>query len=196
MALCNGNIYYGVYRGEFGGALYKLNITTGEWSKIENEIPFKQVLDLCPTPNGNLNIICSLSHLGNKYGRISTITPTGIENNWIISNRGKSDKRWEHEITNFSSLKFNKLEEQVLLTTDLGLLVNRNNKWIRLTPDWNNHIYVSTFLILNENEYLLGTYDRGAAILNIKDKTEKVILFNTSPPTGEGDQKNLPPGQK
>jgi len=178
--LWNGNLYYGYDRGEFGGGLYKLILSTGEWVTVDHEMPFRQVSDLCLTPNGNLKIVCGLSHLGGRYGRISTLTPKGIENDWVISNHGESDRRWKYEITDFSTLRFNKAGEQILFTPHLGLLVYRDDKWIRITPNWRNHFYVSSFLILNDNKYVLGTYDAGVVIINLKDKTEKIIRLATS----------------
>ena len=179
-ALWNGDLYCGIDRGEFGGGLYKLIIATGEWSEIENEKPFSHVSDLCPTPDGNLKVVCGISHMGGVYGRISTLTTNGIENNWFISNHGNTDQRWEYKITDFTALRFSKEGEQLLFTPSLGLLVCRDDKWIRLTPDWNNHAYVSSFLALNDDEYILGTYDSGIAIINLKEKKEKLIRLATS----------------
>lgn len=196
--LWEDNIYYGYDHGEFGGGLFELNLTSCQWTEVTGKLPqldysnnprklieiedssVNHVSSLCISPDGNLKVVGGLSHLGGKYGRIAELTEQGLKNELYISNYLESNEGWEYETTDFASLRFNDHGEPVLFTPHLGLLVYRNEKWNRLTPTWDNHFYVSSFIILNDDEYILGTYDAGVAIINLKKKTERVIRLATS----------------
>ena len=193
--LWSGNVYYGMDRGEFGGGFYKLDLFTGVWVEVAGTLPkystapgelaygsdmlLRNVTDICLTPDGNMKIICGCSHMGFFYGQIVRNSGDGLESELLI-HRSITNKNWAYKAASFEAIQFNKNGEQILLTSNLGLLAYRSNKWVRLTPQWNDHVYLTSFLILNDEQYLIGTFDAGLVVVDLKKKTEKVIQLATS----------------
>lgn len=192
-----GSIYYGYDRGEWGGGLRKLDLSSGHWHEVTGKLPriegFKpnsklvyvddtplgNVTDICTTPEGNLKIVCGCSHMGMYWGQIVKLTDNGLENELYISVRNDNNN-WDFPVTDFDALQFNKDGEQVLLSPRLGLLAYRHDEWKRLTPHWADHAYLASFLILDADQYLIGTYDAGIVLIDLKMKTEKIIRLATS----------------
>jgi hypothetical protein len=195
--LWRGNVYYGYDRGEWGGGLRKLDLSTGQWKEVTGKLPtidyskpqgqlvfvddtpLSNVTDISITPDDNLKIICGCSHMGMYWGQIARVSDNDLVNELYISVRNDNNE-WDFPVTDFDALRFNNDGDQVLLSPRLGLLTYRNDEWKRLTPHWEDHAYLTSFLILNNDQYLIGTYDAGIVVIDLKKKTEKVIRLATS----------------
>ena len=117
--------------------------------------------------------------MGMYWGQIAKLAGNGLENELYISVHSDNNN-WDFPVTDFDALQFNKDGEQVLLSPRLGLLTYCHDEWKRLTPNWADHAYLTSFLILDDEMYLIGTYDAGIVLIDFKTKTEKVIRLATS----------------
>jgi hypothetical protein len=197
-ALWDGNLYHGYDHGEFGGGLHKLDLASGHWSEVTGNLPqmdysthpiklvkvdkstVDHVSSLCIAPDGNLKIVGGLSHMMGKYGRIAELTKQGLKNETYISNFLESNEGWNHEVTDFLEMRYNSDKEPVLLTSGLGLLVQRSGQWERITPIWPDRFYTTSFLIINDEKYLFGTTSEGVVLVDLSNDTESIIRIPIS----------------
>jgi hypothetical protein len=177
-----GAVYVGRNCGEFGGGLYALNLSTGKWRK-EKSFFLKPVTDVLVGPDKALWVVCGLSHLGSISGRLSQITEKGVLDLLNVSGffeRREADSSWTHAPASFAALSFNERREPLLLTEHLGIMVKRGDQWERLTSKWLYHAYLTSLLVINSEQYLIGTFDAGLLFLDTRQNKEKIIRFATS----------------
>lgn len=165
--LFENNLYIGHDKGEWGGGLVCLDITTGK-SKIISEQKEESlgtpIRDLKIDPSGKLWIVEGLAHLGISNGTISMYDGEKVE---IFASNTFHNKgnfvNWPFEATAFDCLSFSN-QIPYLLTGSLGLLEYKNRKWKRLTLNWPNFTNVSSLYMLNKDTAIIGLYDAGVLI--------------------------------
>ena len=178
--LLGNKLYVGRDRGEFGGALYELDLSSARWRNLNGKVNSKPVVDLRRGPDGSLWIVSGLSHMGLRYGQIARLTAEGVQIDLTVTHDGCSVGNWKHEPSSFSALDFTSRGEPVLLAEELGLLVRQQGDWKRLTPDWPGFTYLSSLLIVGEEKFLIGTSDAGLVFVSLRERKEKIIRFATS----------------
>ncbi len=184
------DVYIGMNRGEWGGGLFKLNLSSGKWQQVYKESLHGPVTDICLSPDGSLWIVCGISHLVIVNGQLSQLTREGIKDVLHVSKHEATSANWKHKPTNFTALRFNSNGEPVILTPVVGLLVYRKGNWHRLTPDWPMVPYLSSLLIVNDSEYIFGTLGKGVVYIDLQRKNEHVFRLATS----FYDWEQIPPG--
>jgi hypothetical protein len=178
-ALWDGNLYYGYDWGEFGGGLRKLDLSNGQWSEINNDPQIRHVSDLCLSPDGNL-MITGGNDMVRIYGKISELSTDGLGDKLYVSSFEESDIQWEYDFTKFLNLRYNTARNPILLTADLGLLIERDGKWRRLTTSWPDGFSATSFLMLSEHECLLGTVRDGVVFVDLVRDSEVNIRLASS----------------
>jgi len=175
-ALRKDKLYLGKNQGEFGGGLYLLDLSSGKWTKLND----RRITDIQQAPDGTLWVTSGLSHLGGRTGEIASVTDSGIVDQVLVSNFDGSTKKWPFDATDFQAVQFTQQGDPIVLTPHLGILTLREDKWIRLTPKWNQHVYLSAFLRVDEHRFVIGTYDAGVVVVDLKEQTEMAIQLATS----------------
>lgn len=175
-ALRKDKLFLGKDRGEFGGGLYMLDLSSGKWTKLND----RRISDIQHAPNGNLWVTSGLSHLSGRTGEIASVTDSGIDAQVLVSNFDGSTENWPFDATDFQAVQFTQEGDPVVLSPHLGILTLRENTWVRLTPKWSQHVYLSAFMRIDDNRFIVGTYDAGVVLVDLKNQTEKVIKLATS----------------
>jgi len=175
-ALRKDKLFLGKDRGEFGGGLYALDLSSGKWTKLND----RRISDIQQAPDGTLWVTSGLSHLGGRTGEIASVTDLGLVDHVLASNFDGSTDNWPFEATDFQAVQFTLQGDPVVLTPHLGILTLREGNWVRLTPKWNQHVYLSSFMRVDDDRFIVGTYDAGVVLIDLKNQTEKVIKLATS----------------
>lgn len=175
-ALRKDKLFLGKNKGEFGGGLYMLDLSSGKWTKLND----RRITDIQQAPDGTLWVTSGLSHLSGRTGEVASVTDSGIVDQVLVSNFDGSTVNWSFDATDFQAVQFTQQGDPVVLTPHLGVLTLRENKWVRLTPKWSQHVYLSSLLRVDEHRFVIGTYDAGVVVIDLKNQTEKTIKLATS----------------
>lgn len=175
-ALWKDQLFLGKDEGEFGGGLHMLDLSSGKWTKLND----RRISDIQKAPDGTLWITSGLSHLGGIDGEIASIKDSGIVDQVLVSNLDESTDSWPFEATAFQAVQFTQQGDPIVLSPGLGILTLRENEWKRLTPGWDRHVYLSAFLRIDESRYVIGTYDAGVVVIDLKNQSGKAIKLAAS----------------
>jgi hypothetical protein len=148
VALMGSTLYLGFSRGEWGGGIATLDLTSRTWTKaptideMERELPvhgFRQ------DPSGALWVFEGMRHRTTHDASVRVLKQDGWEDLVrfsslfdyntqadIVSNR----KNWDEPPMAFLDLAFDATGRIHLLTVDLGILRYEQGKWLRLTQKW------------------------------------------------------------
>ena len=185
--LFKNKVFLGYDHGEFGGGLLALDITTGKWEKIGSGGP---VTSIVVSPKEELWVSKGLAHMGSEMAEITVFNGTewslfsknhgylgNRPNQWIVDS---DNVNWPFEPASIEKIYFDQNGNLYVLTGSLGIIRYANSKWERITPCWNEHFYVSSFLKLSPDKFLLATYDAGVAVMDTKDCSVQPIKLATS----------------
>jgi hypothetical protein len=131
--LWRGNVYYGYDRGEWGGGLRKLDLSTGQWKEVTGKLPtvdyskpqgqlvfvddtpLSNVTDISITPDDNLKIICGCSHMGMYWGQIARVSDILQQKGYTLRHDREKDT-WHADKDGWEFLADNPIELLGLLS--------------------------------------------------------------------------------
>jgi len=198
--LAGNQLYIARDRGEWGGDLNALNILTGDW---EPPVPFSRpvspnrrptgdgttlpIRDMKLDSAGKLWVIEFMDHMSSCYGYIRAYDGNSWEvfaksNAW--QNREEEDSRCISHAS-VHSISFDKAGTPYLLAwtreAGLGLFKYQNGEWEQVALNLDNAPSGADFLhMVDDNTVVIGFFDDGVAVLDIKSGNMRRILLGES----------------
>lgn len=177
--LFNDKIFIGHQWGEWGGGLVSLGIDTGTWERHFSGTP---VTGLAVNSKGELWASQGLEHLGGVRGMIvayngnswRTVSKNGGTvdyNAHELAFIGVSAENWPFDPAGFYALAFDKDDNLLVLSGSLGILKYKDKRWrrwIATSSDARKSVYVSSLYVMKKDTMLVGLYDGGIAVLDIR----------------------------
>ncbi len=165
--LAGGRLYMGFDHGEFGGGLWSVDIKTGEAEQVQ----FRggqgwPVRCLKASPDGRVWSVEGLVHGILRKGALHV----GAGVNWELycnSTEGEF-ANWDLPPASLDALAFDADGRLYVLSGSLGLARYDDGTWTRLTPGWPEHFYVHTLLATPSGVAVVGTYDAGILLLDLR----------------------------
>lgn len=159
-ALFGGDLYIACGAGEWGGALVRLNLSTGKLSQV-NELGIElPVSDIKTDPFGTLWVTQGLAHLGGLQGALWKLEKGSFTNVAQDSNFNKKAQGWNLEPASFEALAFDQNGGIYMLTNNLGVVTKIEHEWKLLTPEFLQGAYPTCFTVTNK-KLVIGLYDGG-----------------------------------
>jgi hypothetical protein len=120
-------------------------------------------------------VVEGLAHLGAREGALHTYDGR----TWKTFCDSSEDRlaNWNLPPTSLEAIAFDAKGRPCVLSGYLGLLCRDGGKWIRLTPDWPGHQYLSSLQLTPAGVAVIGTYDAGVLLLNIQSKEVRRVTL-------------------
>lgn len=173
MVLHGGSLYMAYDRGEWGGALWVVNLTTGAAVKAPGpELP---VRDLAVDPAGQLWAVRGLAHLGLRDGDLRVLT----SGKWriVVASEAKDPSvGWDIVKEPYDAVAFDKDGKALLLTGSKGVLPQSAN-WTPTMNAWPEaYMYVQDLEVVGAT-WVIATYDAGVILYDTAGKTARRVVL-------------------
>lgn len=175
VALHDGSLYLAFDRGEWGGALYAVELKTGKAAKQPGpELP---VRELTVDAGGDLWAVRGLAHLSllegdlrllhhGKWRTLASTEPGGPSVGWDVL-----------EQISLDAVAFEPTGRPVLLSGKRGVLRKGPGKsWVPAILDWSDFVYVDD-LELEGTRAVISTYDAGVLVVDLSSGQRQRITL-------------------
>jgi hypothetical protein len=155
-ALMGSKLYLGFSRGEWGGGIATLDLTSRVWSKAPTSEEMEMGLPVSGfkrDPSGALWVFEGLAHMNSLNASVRVLK----QDRWVefanVSGYldyesealvARERKNWDAPPAVFMDLAFDATGRVHLLTNSLGILRFEQGKWLRLTKKWFDFSYRET----------------------------------------------------
>lgn len=172
MVLHEGSLYMAYDRGEWGGALWVVDLATGQPTKAPGpELP---VRDLAVDAAGQLWVIRGLAHLGLQEGDARVLA----SGKWriVVASEAKGPSiGWDIVKEPYDAIAFDKDGKALLLTGSKGVLP-QSSRWAPVMAWPQSYMYVQDLEVVGAT-WVIATYDAGVILFDSEKKTVRRVVL-------------------
>lgn len=173
MLLHDGAMYWAYDRGEWGGALWVVDLTSGQASKAPG--PDLPVRDLAVDAAGRLWAVRGLAHLSLRQGDLRVLSG----GKWRVvaaSEAAGPSIGWDVVQEPYDAVAFEPDGQALLLTGSRGVL-RQASKWSSAIDGWpSSYLYVQD-LEVQGSSWVIATYDAGVILYDTQRKTTRRVVL-------------------
>jgi hypothetical protein len=174
--LAGETLYLGFARGEWGGGLLSLELSTGEWQEVVLGRGFHlPVTDLEVGPGGTVWAVEGLAHFATREGVLHHYD--GREWKMVCKSSEEGKNNWDLPTASLVAVSFDAEGTPYLLSGCLGLVRSEGENWTRLTPGWPEYAYVSSLYITPEGVAVVGMSDAGVLLFDLRSKQARRVAL-------------------
>ncbi|NUO53920.1 MAG: hypothetical protein HOV80_34175 [Polyangiaceae bacterium] len=163
LLLHRGALWLAFDRGEWGGALYSVDLASGKARKEDG--PDLPVRDIEVDGQGALWVVRGLAHLGLREGDLRVLSNGAWK---LVASSEDDTKAPASKIaeTAFDAVAFDAEGKPIMLTGNKGLLRQQGSAWVPLLRDWPEFVYVQD-LEIEGDKIVIATYDAGILLVDL-----------------------------
>lgn len=178
MLVHGDQLFVGWGRGEFGGDLVSVEIVSGLRRPMA-PVAGMPVTGLTHDHHNGIWVTQGLAHLGGSRGLLHTLAPKGWSCEASSSN-WPGQPTWTLPPSSFDAVAFFD-DVPHLLGGSIGIVRRAERSWERLTPSWpEDHLYVTCLRMLTAEVAMIGLFDGGVLVVNLRSQTYQRIILGWS----------------
>jgi hypothetical protein len=176
------SLYRAVNRGEFGGGLYRLDLTTGKWSHIPATGPTR---DVKIDPQGRLWAVDGISHLGGISGAISVQQSDGWKTVVSIENFQRRKIGWNLGYTDPRSIAFDAHGGIYVIASPYGICHYEGRRWKPFLYPGQRECDDFSLYFVGSDLAVVGTVGSGVFLCRLDTgDSRQVLLLPSDGPKG------------
>jgi hypothetical protein len=174
--VADGSLYRAIARGEFGGGLYRLDLSTGKWSSAKSEKADLPVSDVKIDPQGRLWAVEGLRHLSLIQGAVWVRGTDGWNALVSIDHFQRRKIGWNLGYTDFQAIAFDAKGNIYVVSSDYGICRYEGRRWKPLVRPWPGDGRSSLHLV-GSNMAVVGTDTSGVFLCRLDTGAVRQVLL-------------------